>query len=168
VVVLNNPSEQIRECLQHAEECAREAAELPNSSSFRQEFVQLEKRWLELARSIEFGEQLDGFTKNSANSNHKPNPLKSATMLPFGYRCPDCGWDIETLVAEITSNEHDAYQSAVCPNCQQLHSVNPANGEILVEDGFATPGDRWPFCCDTLCASAVVASSFPPHPGLPN
>ena len=133
----NNPSEQIRECLQRAEECAREAAELPNSSSFRQEFVQLEKRWLELARSIEFGKQLDSLTKNSANSNHKLNPLKSATMLPFTYRCPDCGWDIETLVPH---NEHDAYQSTVCPNCQQLHSVNPANGEILVEDGL---GDPW-------------------------
>ena len=51
-VVLNNLSEQIRECLQHAEECAREAAELPNSSPFRQDFLQLEKRWLELAGSI--------------------------------------------------------------------------------------------------------------------
>ena len=62
------------------------------------------------------------------------------TMLPFSYRCPDCGWDIETLVSEVTSSEHDAYQSTVCPNCQQLHSVNPANGEILVEDGL---GDPW-------------------------
>jgi len=135
-VVLNNPSEQVRECLQHAEECAREAAELPNSSPFRQDFLQLEKHWLELAGSIEVGEQLDSFTKNGA----KPNRLRSATMLPFSYCCPDCGWDIETLVPEVTSNEHDDYQSTVCPNCQQLHSVNPANGEILVEDGL---GDPW-------------------------
>ena len=69
VVVLNNPSEQIRECLQCAEDCARKATELPNSSPFRQEFLQLEKRWLELAGSIEFGEELDGFTKNSAEPN---------------------------------------------------------------------------------------------------
>jgi DNA-directed RNA polymerase subunit RPC12/RpoP len=98
------------------------------------------KRWFELAESIEFGEQLDSFTKNSAKSNPKPNPPRSATMLPFSYRCPDCGWDIETLVPQVTSNEHDAYQSTVCPNCQQLHSVNPANGEVLVEDGL---GDPW-------------------------
>ncbi len=135
-VVLNNPSEQVRECLQHAEECAREAPELPNGSPRRQDFLQLEQRWLELAGGIEFGEQLDSFTKNSA----KPNRLRSATMLPFSYRCPDCGWDVETLVPEVASNEHDAYQSTVCPNCQQLHSVNPANGEILVEDGL---GDPW-------------------------
>ena len=72
VVVLNNPGEQIRECSQHAEECAREAAKLPNSSPFRQDFLQLVKHWLELAGSIEFGEQLDGFTQNSAEPNH-PN-----------------------------------------------------------------------------------------------
>lgn len=69
-VMLNNLSEQIRECLQRAEECARKAAELPDGSAFRQDFLQLEKRWLELARSIEFGESLDTFTK----SMPKPKP----------------------------------------------------------------------------------------------
>ena len=54
------------------EECAREAAKLPNCSPFRQDFLQLVKHWLELAGSIEFGEQLDGFTQNSAEPNH-PN-----------------------------------------------------------------------------------------------
>jgi hypothetical protein len=33
----------------------------------------IEKRWLELARSIEFSEQLDSFTKNSPKPNIKPN-----------------------------------------------------------------------------------------------
>jgi hypothetical protein len=65
-VVLDNVSKQIRECLEHAGECAQKAAELPSGSPFRQDFLQLEKRWLELARSIEFGEQLDSFTKNSS------------------------------------------------------------------------------------------------------
>jgi hypothetical protein len=63
-IVLNNLSEQIRECLQHAEDCARKAADLPVGSTFRQDFLNLEQRWLDLARSIEFGEQLDSFTKS--------------------------------------------------------------------------------------------------------
>jgi len=54
------------------------------------------------------------------------------------YRCPDCGWDIDIPTPEVTSSE--SYQSAVCPNCQQLHSVNPANGQVLAEDGL---GDPW-------------------------
>jgi hypothetical protein len=63
-VVLNNSTEEMRECLRHAEECAREAAELPGGSPFRQDFLDLQNRWLELARSIEFGEQLDSFTRS--------------------------------------------------------------------------------------------------------
>ena len=64
--MLNNLSEQIRDCLQHAEDCARKAAELPGGSPFRQDFLRLEKRWLVLARSFEFGESLDDFTKSIA------------------------------------------------------------------------------------------------------
>jgi hypothetical protein len=62
-VVLDNVSKQIRECLEHRRNARKKAAELPNGSPFRQDFLQLEKRWLELARSIEFGEQLYSFTK---------------------------------------------------------------------------------------------------------
>ena len=65
-VVLKNLSEQIRECLQHAEDCARKAAaQPPDNSSLRQDFLEMEKRWLKLARSIELGERLDEFSKNS-------------------------------------------------------------------------------------------------------
>jgi predicted RNA-binding Zn-ribbon protein involved in translation (DUF1610 family) len=87
-----------------------------------------------------------GYEPSNINSSRRPPSSKksakprSATMLPFSYRCPDCGWEIETLVPEMSSSERDTYQSTVCPNCQQLHSVNPANGEILVEDGL---GDPW-------------------------
>jgi hypothetical protein len=70
--VLNNLSEQIRECLQHAEECARKAA-VQTDPAVRGDFLGLEKRYRELARSIEFGERLKSFTKNSAKPNIKPN-----------------------------------------------------------------------------------------------
>jgi hypothetical protein len=62
--VLNDVSEQIRDCLRHAEECAQKAAEFPNGHPSRQDFLQLEKRWLDLARSFEFGESLNSFTKH--------------------------------------------------------------------------------------------------------
>jgi hypothetical protein len=82
--VLNNLSEQIRDCLLHAEECARKAAELPNSSRFRQDFLQLEKRWLELARSIEFGESVDRFTKNSRRAAASRRPGQSEEQAAHG------------------------------------------------------------------------------------
>jgi hypothetical protein len=68
--VLNNLSEQIRECLKHAEDCADKAATYPDGSPLRNHFVNMERRWLRLARSIEFGERLDSFTANSAQANH--------------------------------------------------------------------------------------------------
>jgi hypothetical protein len=72
-------------------------------------------------------------------SRLKPLRCQSQTMLPFRYCCPDCGWHVETLMPEVVSHECD-YQSAVCPSCKQPHSINPANGQILVEDGL---GDPW-------------------------
>ena len=65
---------EIGECLQHAEECAREAAELPDGSPFREDFLELQNRWLELARSIELGEQLDSFTKSTPNGVKRGRP----------------------------------------------------------------------------------------------
>jgi hypothetical protein len=61
-VVLNNLSEQIRDCLQHAEDCARKAA-AQSDPVLRKDFLLLEKRWLGLARSFEFGESLNNFTR---------------------------------------------------------------------------------------------------------
>jgi hypothetical protein len=71
-VVLNNLSEQIRDCLQHAEDCASKAA-AQSDPGLRNDFLRLEKRWLDLARSMEFAERLNGFTKNISEPIIKPN-----------------------------------------------------------------------------------------------
>jgi len=74
--MLNNLSEQIRECLEYAEGCARKAAEHPDGSRLKQDFLNLEKRWLDLARSFQFGEQLTDFTREA-------NRKASAPITPF-------------------------------------------------------------------------------------
>jgi hypothetical protein len=48
---------QVRECVRHAEECARQAKAQTNPK-FQQDFLDLERRWLRLARSYEFSERL--------------------------------------------------------------------------------------------------------------
>jgi two-component sensor histidine kinase len=60
--MLNNLSEEVRECLQHAEACARQAA-AQTSAKLKEEFLDLERRWLALARSYEFADQLDDFCR---------------------------------------------------------------------------------------------------------
>jgi hypothetical protein len=49
--MLNNLSEQIRECYRHAEDCARKAAAEPDPK-LKRDFLDLEPRWLLLARNF--------------------------------------------------------------------------------------------------------------------
>jgi hypothetical protein len=58
--VLNNPNEDVRQCYRHAEDCARKAAGQTDPKA-KQDFLDLERRWLSLARSFEFSELVIGF-----------------------------------------------------------------------------------------------------------
>ena len=55
--MLNNLSEQIRECLQHAGDCAQRAA-VQTDPQLKQDFLDTERRWLFLTRSYEFTDRL--------------------------------------------------------------------------------------------------------------
>ena len=74
--MLNNLSEQVRECLTHAEDCARHAA-AQTCPKRKEEFLDLERRWLSLARSYEFTERLDDFcTENKRKADDLPKPAR--------------------------------------------------------------------------------------------
>jgi hypothetical protein len=55
-VVLNNLSGNIRECFQHAKAAAQ------TDPRVKQDFLDLEQRWLSLARSYEFTERISDFS----------------------------------------------------------------------------------------------------------
>jgi hypothetical protein len=78
--VVLNKLEQIRECLWQAEQCAQKAAERPSGSPLRQAFTQLAKRWLGLARSIEFGEQIDHSRTNAETINRTQSIKEKAAV----------------------------------------------------------------------------------------
>jgi hypothetical protein len=68
--MLNDVSEKIRECSRHAEDCARKAA-AQTDPKLKEDFLDMERRWLSLARSYELTEQLtyfSGETKREANN----------------------------------------------------------------------------------------------------
>jgi hypothetical protein len=74
--MLNNLSEQVRECLEHAQDCARVAAE-QTCAKRKEEFLDLERRWLSLARSHEFTERLDDFCgENRRRSGDLPKTAR--------------------------------------------------------------------------------------------
>jgi hypothetical protein len=54
---LENLRQHVRECLRRAEESAERAKRAPNPD-IRRDFLEIEGRWLKLARSYQFLEQL--------------------------------------------------------------------------------------------------------------
>ena len=60
--MLQNLSEEIRECLRHAEDCKRRA-KTPLSADAIKDYLDMEQRWLALARSYEFTEMLSRYTE---------------------------------------------------------------------------------------------------------
>ena len=59
--MLESVSELIRECRQHAKDCARKAAAVTDPK-LKKEFLDMEQRWLRLVRSYEFTERLKGLS----------------------------------------------------------------------------------------------------------
>jgi hypothetical protein len=59
--MLANLSAEARECLQHAEDCAKRAQTEPNPA-LQRDFIDMEMRWLKLARIYQLAEQLHTFT----------------------------------------------------------------------------------------------------------
>jgi hypothetical protein len=68
--MLQKLSKEIRECYLRAEECKR-LAEAALTSSAKADFLDMERRWLSLARSYEFAERLSNFT-GTAFSRREP------------------------------------------------------------------------------------------------
>jgi hypothetical protein len=61
--MLQNLSSEVSECLRHAEECAARAKCEPNPA-LRRDYFDMELRWLKLARSYQFAEQLQSFSSH--------------------------------------------------------------------------------------------------------
>ena len=59
-IVLQNLSKEIRECYENAERCGACARQAVNSE-IKNDYLEMEKRWLSLAPSYEFAERLSAF-----------------------------------------------------------------------------------------------------------
>ena len=65
--MLQNLSEEIRDCLHGAEECKRLAKTALTASAIK-DYLEMEQRWLTLAHSYEFAERLSRFTEPARRS----------------------------------------------------------------------------------------------------
>ena len=62
--MLQNLSKQVRDCLARAEECGHRA-KIEGDLALARDFLDMEQRWLRLARSYQFGEQLQSFSNHN-------------------------------------------------------------------------------------------------------
>jgi len=69
--MLQNLSEEICECLHRAEECKRLSQTALTPSAIK-DYLEMEQRWLALARSYEFAQRLSRFTKAAQEAKKQP------------------------------------------------------------------------------------------------
>jgi hypothetical protein len=74
--MLQNLSEEIRECLRHAEECKR-LSKTALTAFATSDYLEMEQRWLALARSYEFAERLSSFMGGDVTSLSRCPPLRA-------------------------------------------------------------------------------------------
>jgi hypothetical protein len=75
--MLEKLSDQIRDCYAHAAECARKAA-AQTDPQLKQDFLDMERRWLTLAKSYELSQRLDDFSDEAGRrAGRLPNLARS-------------------------------------------------------------------------------------------
>jgi hypothetical protein len=63
-----------------------------------------------------------------------PLPAYSDKMVPFVYRCPATGLNVQGFFAdEVPAKETDTYEPVTCTACTRVHLVNRSTGKTLHE-----------------------------------
>jgi hypothetical protein len=127
--MLNNLSEQIRDCLHRAEDCAQKAA-AQTDQKLKQGFLDNERRWLMLAQSYDFTQRLGDF---SDEAKLKADDLNSGGQraAPITPLLQDRAFDPETAQAVANalvmtcealglSNRDDAMTQLVAEKIMEL------------------------------------------------
>jgi hypothetical protein len=69
--MLQELDKEVRGCLVRAEECARKA-EMAITTELRDDFLRLQRQWLDLAKNYEFAELLNNLpNENAAEEIHR-------------------------------------------------------------------------------------------------
>jgi hypothetical protein len=82
--VLNKVSDKVADCYERANECRLKAEETLNEA-FKREYLDMEDRWLLLARSYEFGDRLVDFTNETARQRQATGLRRRASVNAARY-----------------------------------------------------------------------------------
>ena len=72
--MLQNLSKQVSDCMQRAEECAYRA-KIEGDPGLARDYLEMERRWLSLARSYQFSEQLQSFSNHNKKRQDEANGI---------------------------------------------------------------------------------------------
>ena len=72
--MLQNVSKEVRDCMQRAEECAYRA-KIEGDPGLAGDFLEMQRRWLSLARSYQFSEQLESFSSHNKKRQDEANEI---------------------------------------------------------------------------------------------
>jgi hypothetical protein len=98
--MLQNLSQEIRECLRRVEECTRLAKTAVTAGAIN-DYLEMEQRWLALARSYEFAERLSNFT-----AVQEPQTAEKAQQTGVRHYLRGGTWELVGEFIEIQSGKH--------------------------------------------------------------
>jgi len=52
-------------------------------------------------------------------------------MVPFTYRCPRTGEQVQGWTADDLNRNGDSYEPVTCTACGRIHLINPKTGKVL-------------------------------------
>lgn len=123
--MLSKLSEQVSECIGHAEDCARKAAAHPDGSPLRKDFLDMEQRWRSLARSIALTERLTGFLGKASSESVPPKTgfLVDPPSEKHSISCPRCQSPMTWFAAKL-ANDGSMQNSYQCDGCGFIDQIN--------------------------------------------
>jgi hypothetical protein len=74
--MLQKLTDEIAECYRHARECRERAKQSPDPAT-KEDFFNMERRWLSLARNYEFAERLSRFTTEVRRHRTRRRAIRS-------------------------------------------------------------------------------------------
>jgi hypothetical protein len=102
--MLSKVSDQIAHCYHRAHECRAMADDTCNEAA-KQDFLDLERRWLLLARSYELGDRFADFANEFERRLHVLIPPEPQHRALPRIRCPECGKQMRLEMIEPCPDE---------------------------------------------------------------
>jgi hypothetical protein len=128
--MLRKVQDQIAYCYQRAGDCRAKAVDASDTAA-KQELLDLERRWLMLARSYELSERFTDYTNEVARRLRVFRPPEPQHPAVPRVRCPECGKQMRLAYIEPCPDERRSADTSTltcaCGYTFQMTTDRPAS-----------------------------------------